>query len=115
MSTVLQKDSAMTEVAKLIVDGDEVDLPVVVGTEDEKAVDITKLRDETGLHHARRRLHEHGRDAQRHHVSRRRKGHPALSRLSDRAARRELRLHRGRVPADLRRIADGRRSSKISA
>ncbi|MGD9636619.1 MAG: citrate synthase [Pirellulales bacterium] len=38
----------MTEVAKLIVDGGELELPVVVGTEDEKAVDITKLRAETG-------------------------------------------------------------------
>ncbi len=48
MSTVLQKDVAMTDVAKLMVDGAEVELPVVVGTEDEKAVDITKLRGETG-------------------------------------------------------------------
>jgi citrate synthase len=48
MSTVYQKDSAMTEVAKLIVDGGEVELPVVVGTEDEKAVDITKLRADSG-------------------------------------------------------------------
>jgi citrate synthase len=48
MSTVVQKDSAMTDVAKLIVDGGEVELPVVVGTEDERAVDITKLRGETG-------------------------------------------------------------------
>jgi citrate synthase len=45
---VLQKDSAITDVAKLIVDGGELELPVVVGTEDEKAVDITKLRGETG-------------------------------------------------------------------
>ena len=38
----------MTEVAKLSVDNDEIELPVVVGTEDEKAVDISKLRGETG-------------------------------------------------------------------
>jgi citrate synthase len=48
MSTVLQKDPAMTDVAKLMVEGREVDLPVVVGTENEKAVDITKLRNESG-------------------------------------------------------------------
>ena len=29
-------------------------------------------------------------------------GHPALPRLSDRAARREVELHRGQLPADLR-------------
>jgi citrate synthase len=48
MSTVLQKDSAMTDVAKLIVDSGELELPIVVGTEEEKAVDISKLRAETG-------------------------------------------------------------------
>lgn len=48
MSTVLPKDSAMTDVAKLIVDNGELELPIVVGTEDEKAVDISKLRGETG-------------------------------------------------------------------
>ena len=34
--------------AKLIVDGKEFDLPLVVGTENEKAIDATKLRDLTG-------------------------------------------------------------------
>jgi citrate synthase len=49
MSTTLQKDSSMTEVAKLIVDNAELELPIIVGTEDEKAVDIAKLRNETGF------------------------------------------------------------------
>jgi citrate synthase len=48
MSTALKKDSSMTEVAKLSIGNDEIELPVVVGTEQEKAVDITKLRGETG-------------------------------------------------------------------
>lgn len=48
MSTVTKKGSAMTDVAKLIVDGEEVELPIVVGTEGELAVDIGKLRGETG-------------------------------------------------------------------
>ena len=39
--------------------GQRVALPVIVGTEDEHAVDIRKLRSETGLHHARHRVHEH--------------------------------------------------------
>ena len=35
--------------AKLIWDGKEIELPVVRGTEDECAVDISKLRAQTGL------------------------------------------------------------------
>lgn len=38
----------MSENAKIILDGKEYELPVVVGTENEKAVDITKLRDVSG-------------------------------------------------------------------
>jgi citrate synthase len=38
----------MTDVAKLIVGDSEVELPIVEGTEDERAVDITKLRAATG-------------------------------------------------------------------
>jgi citrate synthase len=39
----------MAETAKLIVGGKEYELPVVVGTEGERAIDISKLRDTTGL------------------------------------------------------------------
>ena len=39
----------MSEQAKLEVDGKVYQLPVVVGTEDEHAIDIAKLRDESGL------------------------------------------------------------------
>lgn len=38
----------MSETAKIILDGKEYELPVVVGSENEKAIDITKLRDLTG-------------------------------------------------------------------
>ncbi len=38
----------MAETAKIILDGKEYELPVVVGTEGEKAVDITKLRGQSG-------------------------------------------------------------------
>ena len=34
--------------AKLVLDGKEIELPVIVGTEDEKAIDTSKLRDLTG-------------------------------------------------------------------
>lgn len=38
----------MSETAKIILDGKEYELPVITGTENEKAIDITKLRDLTG-------------------------------------------------------------------
>ena len=38
----------MTQSAKLILDGKEFEFPVVVGSENERAVDITHLRDQTG-------------------------------------------------------------------
>jgi citrate synthase len=39
----------MADSAKLIYDGNEYTLPVITGTENEKALDIAKLRDDTGL------------------------------------------------------------------
>jgi len=38
----------MSETAKIILEGKEYELPVVSGSENEKAIDITKLRDMTG-------------------------------------------------------------------
>jgi citrate synthase len=38
----------MSDTAKIILEGKEYELPVVVGSENEKAIDITKLRDLTG-------------------------------------------------------------------
>src|SRR5210317_1705525 len=38
----------MSEIAKLIVQGKEYEFPVVVGTEDEVAIDVKKLRSSTG-------------------------------------------------------------------
>ena len=37
----------MSPTASLTLDGTSFELPVVVGSEDEKAIDITKLRDQT--------------------------------------------------------------------
>lgn len=39
----------MQETAKLIVGDQTIELPIIVGTEGERAIDITKLRDQTGL------------------------------------------------------------------
>ena len=38
----------MSEVAKIILDGKTIELPVIEGTENEKAIDIRKLRGQTG-------------------------------------------------------------------
>ena len=38
----------MSETAKIILDGKEYELPVVTGSEGEKAIDISKLRDQSG-------------------------------------------------------------------
>ena len=38
----------MSESAKLILDGKEYELPIITGTENEKAIDITRLRAQTG-------------------------------------------------------------------
>ena len=39
----------MSEIAKLSYDGQEYELPVIEGTEQEKAIDIAKLRGASGL------------------------------------------------------------------
>ena len=100
--------------ARLTLDGKDYDLPVIVGTEGEKAIDIRKLRDASGRDHARPRLRQHRLVQQRDHLHRRRQGHPALPRLPDRGARRAARLPRGRLPADLRRAARTSRSGPTS-
>ena len=39
----------MSETAKFTVDGKTFELPVIMGSENEKAIDISKLRAQTGL------------------------------------------------------------------
>ena len=50
-----------------------------------------------------------------HHLHRRRQGHPALPRLSDRAARRGKRLPRNRLPDPVRRAADRGAAAGVDA
>src|SRR5262245_1955405 len=45
----LQKGCSMGEAAKLLYDNRQLDLPVLTGTEQERAIDIAKLRAATGL------------------------------------------------------------------
>ena len=39
----------MSDKAILTIDDQQIELPLLVGTEGERAIDITKLRDQTGL------------------------------------------------------------------
>ena len=48
MSSVATGKDSMAESAKITIDGQEIDLPVVVGTEQEKGIDLGKLRRDTG-------------------------------------------------------------------
>lgn len=49
MSSVVQRNTGMSDNAKLVVGDRELELPLVVGTENETAVDVSALRRETGL------------------------------------------------------------------
>jgi citrate synthase len=49
MSTTMERDPLMTEVAKLAVGDQKVELPVLVGSEQETAIDVSKLRAQTGI------------------------------------------------------------------
>jgi len=49
MSTVASGKESMSEIAKLQLNDVELDLPIRVGTENERGIDISKLRGETGL------------------------------------------------------------------
>ena len=77
-----------------------IQLPIVRGTEGERAIDIRKLRDETGLITLDPGYGNTGSCRERDHLHRRREGHPALPRLPDRGARREEHVPRGRLAAD---------------
>ena len=59
------------------------------------------------------RLHQHRLDHLRRHLHRRRRRHPALSRVPDRAARQVIELHRDQLPADPRGAADLRRTGRV--
>src|SRR5580704_12293989 len=48
MSIVRERNASMSEVAKLRLGDQQIDLPIVVGTENEPALDISKLRAQTG-------------------------------------------------------------------
>ena len=86
--------------------GKKYELPIQDGTI--RAMDLRQIK--TGARRLRADdvrpgVHEHGELPERHHLHRRRQGHPALPRLSHRAARRGERLPRDRLPDPVRRAA----------
>ena len=94
------------EKAILTLGDQQIELPVVVGTEGEKAIDITKLRDKTGYITLRPVAEQHGGLPELDHVHRRRERHPAVSRDSDRAVRELSELCARRLDAHFRPHAD---------
>ena len=66
-------------------------------------------------HDLRPGVHEHGVVSLVDHLHRRRQGDPRVPRLPDRAARREVHLPRGRLPADQRRAPDADGARRVDA
>ena len=98
---------------QLIVDGQSKDLPIVTATEGNDGIVVSSLLRDTGPGHRRPGLHEHRLVRVADHLHRRRRGHPALPRVPDRAAGRALHVPRGRVPAHPRRAADAERARRV--
>src|SRR5688572_30760717 len=48
MSSVMEKKTPSAEAARLQLNGKEIELPLVIGTEQERGVDISKLLSATG-------------------------------------------------------------------
>ncbi len=83
-----RNDVSVKKTARLNLDGKDYELPVIVGSEGEVGIDIQSLRGQTGAITFDPGYGNTGSCTQRDHLHRRRAGHPALPRLSDRAARR---------------------------
>ena len=77
--------------AELKIQDKVLQVPVIVGTEDEQAIDIAQLRAKTGYVTLDPAFMNTGVDDERDHLPRRREGHPALPRHPDRGARRASR------------------------
>ena len=76
----------MTSKAIITIGESSFEAPIVVGSENEKAIDIGAPARKDRVRDARPGVHEHRVDEERDHLPRRREGHPALPRLPDRAA-----------------------------
>ena len=86
MNKVFENKVASAGVAKLTLDGRELELPMIVGTENERAVDISKLRAKTGYITLDEGYVNTGSTTSAITFLDGEAGHPPLPRLSDRAA-----------------------------
>ena len=97
----------MSGTAKLIIEGNSHDLPVVVGTEGDRAVDITGLREATGHITLDEGYVNTGSCRSAITFVDGERGHPPLSRHPDRAAGAQEHLRRDLLAAHLRGTAHG--------
>ena len=88
-------------------------IPVLEGSVGPDVVDIRKLYGRNRHVHLRPRLHLDRQLPERDHLYRRRGGHPAPPRLSDRPAGRAVDLHGSRLPAAPRRAAEEGRARQV--
>ncbi len=107
-------ETAMPETARLILEGKEYRLPIVRGTEGERAVDISSLRKTTGYVTLDKGYENTGSCRERHHLHRRGKGDPPLPRVPDRGACGEIHVHRGCLPPFVRRAAHNEQLEEFS-
>ena len=98
----------MSRTASLKYGDQSIELPVVEGTENEFAIDITQLRAKTGLITLDPGFGKHRRLREQDHVHRRREGDLAVPGHPDRTARREVDLFRDGLAPNLRATADDR-------
>ena len=91
--------------------GGQLPLPVTAASEGPSGLEVGQPAQGDRLRHPRPGFRQHRVLHVGDHLHRRRRGHPALPRLPDRPARREVVVPRGVLPADLRRAAHRRPSS----
>ena len=76
----------MKKKAVLMFDGKEYELPIIEGSEGERAIDIGKLRNSTGLITFDPWLCKHRQLQKQYHIYGRRKGYPEIQGYPHRAA-----------------------------
>ena len=104
----------MSEKAEIKAGTAVLEAPIVVGTENEHAIDIQQLRAKTGLVTLDPAFMNTASTKSAITFLDGEQGHPALPRHPDRAARREVDLRRDRVPAHLRQPAERDRARSSS-
>ena len=105
----------MADNATLTIGNKSYDLQVIKGTTGPDVIDVRKLYDDADVFTFDPGFTSTASLREQDHLHRRRRGHFAAPRLSDRAAGRELELPRGLLPAAERRAADRGRVRRLRA